>query len=256
METPKKILRKKLIIFDLDGTLTESKADLKSDMAAILKKLLAQKRVAIIGGGKYEQFQNQFLKRLKAPAEILKNLFIFPTNSTLFYKYERGGWRKIYGNGLPKSSRGKIFRAFKSAFRDIGYDHPEKVYGEVIEDRGSQITFSALGQKAPLRFKERWNKESDVRPKLMRALKKYLSDFQIRRGGLTSIDVTEKGIDKAYGVRQIKRQLGLPIKDMLFVGDALYPGGNDYAAKKTGIDCIQVSGPWETKKLIGRIISR
>jgi hypothetical protein len=46
----------------------------------------------------------------------------------------------------------------------------------------------------------------------------------------------------------------MPIKKMLFVGDALFPGGNDYAAKKTGIGCVRVYGPGDTEKLINELI--
>ena len=74
-------------------------------------------------------------------------------------------------------------------------------------------------------------------------MQKELPAFEVRRGGLTSIDVTQKGIDKAYGVRQIEKVLKIPIKEMVFIGDALYPGGNDAAAKKTGVQTIATKRP-------------
>jgi hypothetical protein len=75
-------------------------------------------------------------------------------------------------------------------------------------------------------------------------------------GGITTIDVTHKGIDKAYGIRQMEKYLKVKIKDMLFVGDAIYPHGNDYAAVKTGIDYIKVEGPSQTKKVIKEILKK
>jgi len=78
---------------------------------------------------------------------------------------------------------------------------------------------------------------------------------EVRTGGLTAIDVTQKGIDKAYGVRQIEKVLKIPIKDMVFIGDALYPGGNDAAAKKTGVQTIAVKGPADTIAIIKKILS-
>lgn len=135
-------------------------------------------------------------------------------------------------------------------FRDIGYAHPKKLYGEVIEDRASQITFSALGQKAPLEKKKEWNAKNDIRRKMQRALEKYLPDSEVRRGGLTSVDITKKGIDKAYGVAQIIKLLSISKKEVVYVGDALDRGGNDYAVKRARIDTVQVTGPEETKKFI------
>jgi hypothetical protein len=254
MEGMRSLSKKSLIVFDLDGTLTESKAPLKSDMARALAALLAHKKVAVIGGGSYEQFENQFVRRFQCPPALFKNLFLFPTTSTSFYRYQRRDWRQIYRKMLSAAEKKKIMRAFADAFAATGYINPKKLWGKVIEDRGSQITFSALGQKAPVNAKAAWNKKSDVRPVLMKIMQKELPTFEVRRGGLTSIDVTQKGIDKAYGVRQIEKVLKIPIKGMVFIGDALYPGGNDAAAKKTGVQTIAVKGPKDTITIIKKIL--
>jgi len=249
------LLEKSLIVFDLDGTLTESKAPLKPDMARALAALLAHKKVAIIGGGSYKQFKNQFVGHFKRPPALFENLFLFPTTSTSFYRYRRGGWKKVYRKVLSVAEKKKIMRAFAAAFTATGYIPPKKLWGKAIEDRGSQITFSALGQKAPVKAKAAWNKKSDVRPALMKIIQKALPQFEVRRGGLTSIDVTQKGIDKAYGVRQIEKVLKISIREMVFIGDALYPGGNDAAAKKTGVQTMAVKGPRDTIAIIKKILN-
>ena len=237
---------KDLIVFDLDGTLTPSKANMDAAMGRELVRLLGVKKVAIIGGGSYHQFREQFLRHFKCPTPLLKNLFLFPETSTAFYRY-RGGWREVYKRKFSAHEKKKIMRAFRDAFREIHYVPSPKTYGKVIEDRGSQITFSALGQdvvkilgpKRGIALKEKWHRENDIRLQLIRALKKRLPEFE-REGGITSVDVTRKGIDKAYGVREIKKVLKVPIARMLFIGDALYPGGNDEAAKRSGVQCIAV----------------
>ncbi|MBI4160192.1 HAD-IIB family hydrolase [Candidatus Wolfebacteria bacterium] len=241
---------KKVIIFDLDGTLTRSKADMTPETSVLLSRLLKQKRVAVIGGGRYELFKRQLIDQLNTDALQLKNLFLFPTNSTAFYRFENGGWRQVYTHSLTAGEKKKIFDAFEKTFQEANYTHPNDIYGEIIEDRGSQVAFSAHGQQAPLEVKEKWQKERDVRGQLMEILRKHLPEFEVRQGGLTSIDVTRRGINKSYGIQQIEKTLGVPIKDMVFVGDALFPGGNDYAAIKTGIDCLRVSGPQETNEFI------
>lgn len=246
--------KKSLIVFDLDGTLTESKAPLKPDMARALAELLEEKKVAIIGGGSYEQFKNQFIGHFQCSPALFKNLFLFPTTSTSFYRYRGRGWMKEYRKVLKPGEKKKIMRAFADAFAATEYVPPKKRWGMVIEDRGSQITFSALGQTAPVKAKAAWNKKNDVRPALVRVMQKELSKFEVRRGGLTSIDVTQKGIDKAYGIRQIEKVLKIPVKDMVFIGDALYPGGNDAAAKKTGVQTIAVKGPRDTITIIKKIL--
>ena len=247
---------KKLIIFDLDGTLTESKSDIDEEMAGLLEKLLKKKQIAVIGGAKYELFQQQLLSKLNAPNELLNNLFLFPTTATAFYKYNSSTWEEVYRDDLANEEKEKVFSAFEKTFQELKYKHPDKIYGKLIEDREAQITFSALGQEAPIDIKEKWNKENpDIRARMEEILQKYLPDMEAKVAGLTSIDVTRKGIDKAYGIRQMAKHLNVPIEDMLFVGDAFFPEGNDEAALKTGVLCFEVKGVEETKKLIRHLIS-
>src|SRR3989344_4880552 len=252
------IANKKIIIFDLDGTLTPSKSSMDEEMSDLLCGLLTKKKVAVIGGGAWKQFEEQFLKHLTCREELLSNLYLFPTTATRFRRYEGGRWVEVYADELTEVEREKIKIAFQTVFSEIGYRHPEKTYGELIEDRGTQISFSVFGQdivkelgEEGVRVKMEWNKAHDAtRQKVASALRNLIPEFEVRTGGLTTIDVTKKGIDKAYGIRQIEKLLGIPIDEMLFVGDALYPGGNDEAAKNAGVECVAVSGPEETKKLI------
>ena len=246
---------KELIVFDLDGTLTESKADMDEEMASLLGQLLQIKIVAVIGGGKYGQFQRQFLSKLSAPKELLGRLFLFPASATVFYAYDNNEWRKVYSWDLTEEEKRKIFLAFERTFKELNYKQPDKIFGELIEDRGTQITFSALGQEAPLDLKKKWKAErSDIKMKIAEILRKYLPDMDVASAGYTSIDVTHKGIDKEYGLRQIKKHSKISFEDMLFVGDALFPGGNDEAALNTGVLCFEVRGVEDTKNLIGFII--
>lgn len=256
--------RKKLIVFDLDGTLAPTKAAMDAGMGRLLGRLLAAKKVAVIGGGKYGLFRTQLLATLKCPKDLLKNIFLFPTTSTSFYRYQKG-WKNVYALKLSKRERDKIKKAFQDVFKEIRYVQPEKVYGKVIEDRGTQVTFSALGQevvtilgkKEGVRLKEKWKREhSDIKLKIAKMLAKRLPQFEVRAAGFTSVDVTRKGIDKAYGLRQIEKYLRIPIRDMLFVGDAIFPGGNDYAVVRTGVDYVKVKGPQEAKKIIRALLRK
>jgi HAD superfamily hydrolase (TIGR01484 family) len=260
----KKINQKKLVVFDLDGTLAPSKAAIDAEMDRLFTQLLMVKKVAVIGGGKYDLFKSQLITKLTASKPLLKNLFLFPTTSTAFYRYD-SGWKNVYRHELSKEERTKIKKAFKEVFKESGYIPPKKTYGKVLEDRGTQVTFSALGQeivamlgkKEGVRLKEKWkNENTPIKLKMAKMLAARLPKLEVHAAGFTSIDVTRKGIDKAYGMRQIEKYLRIPIKDMVFIGDALFPGGNDYAVKKTGVQAIPVSGPEETKKIIRAIIQK
>lgn len=245
---------KKAIIFDLDGTITKSKVRIDKEMSSLFCEILKHKKVLVIGGGNLSQFKSQFLNYLLCPRENLKNLFIAPTSGASMYKNKNGKWQKIYHYNLTKTEKKKIISFFEKILLDIKYPKPKKTYGKLIEDRGAQITFSALGQKAPLLAKEKWHKTSDMRRKLKKILEKYLPEFEVRLGGLTSIDITKKGINKSYGVRQFARIIRMPIKSMLYVGDALYEGGNDSVIRNIEIDTFQVNGPKDTKFFIKSLI--
>jgi len=130
-----------------------------------------------------------------------------------------------------------------------------QTWGEIIEDRGSQITFSALGQQAPLEEKKKWDPDFAKRQQMKTRLEQLIPEFSVRLGGTTSVDVTKPGIDKAYGIAKLRDTLGITIREMLFVGDALFPGGNDFPAKTAGVVSIQVRDPNESKRVIEAIIA-
>ncbi len=243
---------KKLVVFDLDGTLAQSKSSLDPEMAALINKLLGTVKVAVISGGKWSQFEKQVLSHL-ACDQRLKNLSLLPTCGTRFYKYDTK-WEQLYAEDFTGQQKEKIISSLKKAIAQAGLKS-EKVWGDVIEDRGSQITFSALGQEAPLNEKVKWDPDFVKRKKMKAILDTLIPEFSVRLGGATSVDVTKAGIDKAYGIRKLRDILGIAIEDMIFIGDALFPGGNDYPAEEAGVVSIRVRDPDETKGVIETIIA-
>ena len=243
---------KSLIIFDLDGTLAKSKSALEPEMARLFGKLLEVVKVAIISGGAWPQFEKQVLSHLPKD-DRLKNLSCLPTSGTRFLQYN-GEWKQLYAEDFSDDEKKKIIDALNKALDQSGF-RPKKHWGEIIEDRGSQITLSALGQDAPLDEKKTWDPDFAKRKKIKAILDPLLTECSVGLGGASSIDVTKPGVDKAYGIEKLKEVLGIPIKQMLFMGDALFPGGNDHPARKSGADCIPVRDPEETERVIQAIIA-
>ena len=243
---------KKLVIFDLDGTLAESKSSIDFEMQELLQKLLVIMKVAVISGGDWQQFKKQLLSKLSV-TDSFSNLFLLPTCGTKFYRYNKV-WSKLYSEDFTSTEKKKIIYSLNDVTKmfDLKID---RTYGDVIEDRGSQITFSALGQDAPLEIKKQWDPTFEKLNKIKTILDRLLPEFTIRLGGTTSIDVTKFGIDKAHGIIKLKEILGLDLKEMVFIGDALFPGGNDYPVKEIGVTSIQIKNPGETKKIIETIIA-
>lgn len=243
---------KQLVVFDLDGTLAESKSAMDDEMITFLDSLLAVTKVAIISGGDWPQFETQVLARGLAP-KGLPNLSLLPTSGTKFYTYKTS-WEKLYSEDLTEDEKNRIVTHLNSAVKTLGFS-PDKTWGDVIEDRGSQITFSALGQKAPLQKKVEWDADFSKRKEMQKLLEKSIPEFSVRLGGTTSVDVTKTGVDKAYGIGKLVKVLHIDKNEMMFMGDAVFPGGNDYAVKETGVSTIQVKDPNETKKVIEGIIT-
>jgi HAD superfamily hydrolase (TIGR01484 family) len=241
---------KKLIVFDLDGTLAESKSSVDSEMSELLHDLLGIVKVAVISGGDWPQFEKQLLSNLPDD-ERLANLSLLPTCGTKFFQYA-GDWKKIYSEDLTADEKTKIVGSLRQTLGVAGLN-VEKVWGEVIEDRGSQITFSALGQQAPLEEKNKWDSDFTKRKKIKAVLDTFIPEFSVRMGGATSIDVTKPGIDKAYGIGKLRDRLGVSLQEMIFIGDALFVGGNDFPVKEAGVVSISVRGPNETKPVAAAI---
>lgn len=243
---------KRLIAFDLDGTLAESKQAIEPDMAALLAGLLAKLPVAVISGGGWPQFEKQIVGQLPAGAK-LANLFIMPTTGTKLYRFG-GDWRAIYNESFAPSLRDTIVAALTDASRQAGLSD-ERTWGEQIEDRGSQVTYSGLGQGAPIDAKKAWDPDFAKRRKLQSILQARLPDLAINVGGSTSIDITPKGTDKASAMRKLAEHSGIATADMLFLGDAIYPGGNDNPVKEAGMDTIAVRDVAETMTAIAAVIA-
>jgi phosphomannomutase len=243
---------KRLIVFDLDGTLADSKASIDTEMASLLNSLLAIVQVAVISGGAWPQFEAQVLAHLRQD-DWLKNLSLLPTCGTKFYRYVRG-WEQLYSEDFTAAEKQTIIDSLQRAIASSQCE-VHRVWGEVIQDRESQVTFSALGQEAPLDEKKKWDPDFSKRKKIKAVLETLIPQFSVRLGGATSVDVTKQGIDKGYGIRKLRDILEIPIDQMIFIGDAVFPGGNDYPAKEAGAPSIEIKDPHETKRVIEAIVA-
>lgn len=253
---------KKLIAFDLDGTLAPSKSFLNDEMSTVLDRLLDHFQVCVISGGKFGQFETQLLKDLKTSPEKLLKLHLMPTCGTQYYIYDLPPqtWKQVYAENFSEPQKKKIISALNEGIDKLKL-RESKVYGETIEDRGSQITFSALGQDIVAELgdegvvlKERWDPDSKKKNALRDFVANLIPEFEVRVGGGTSIDITQPGIDKAYGMQKLMDMIEISKEDILFMGDRLQPGGNDYPVLEYGIDSIEVSDWKNTVQILNGIL--
>ncbi len=238
-------MAKKVLAFDLDGTLAVTKSPLTDRMGEILTKLLDNYDICIISGGGYEQFVLQVTNRLESSPIQLRRLHLMPTCGTRYYRYNETGreWDLQYAEDLKPAEKKAIFKALEEGAKELGY-WEKKPTGDIIEDRLSQVTFSALGQQASAADKHAWDPKGIKKAKLRDVVAAKLPGLEVRVGGTTSIDVTKANIDKAHGMRKLIDTLDVSRDEILFFGDQLQEGGNDYPVRAMGIDSIQVDG-WE-----------
>jgi len=245
----------RLVAFDLDDTLAPSKSALDPRMGELLVRLLEVVEVCVISGGQFGQFETQLVDNLPLDhPEALTRMHLMPTCGTQYYLFQDGGWRQQYAENLTPEQKEAALAAVESEARRLGYWEPDnvgvEVWGPVLEDRGSQITFSALGQAAPVGAKKAWDPTGEKKNALRAAVQQHLGDLEVRSGGSTSVDITRRGIDKAYGMRKLSQLTGIPFDEMLFVGDRLDPDGNDFPVIALGIPTRAVEGWEDTAALV------
>lgn len=239
---------KKLFVFDLDNTLTESKSAMTSSMAEVLNLLLTKAKVAIISGGDYPQFDQHVTPYI---IKEKQNMFYLPTTGTKFYEFQDGNFVKKYSYDLSDLERRQLKKLFSEISKNLGI---EKLFGEQIEDRGTQITFSALGQDAPSDLKKQWDPEQTKRKKIKDFLEKNTSGFYISINGGTSLNITKENMDKKFGMEKLRDILNLPFSEMIYFGDELDEHGNDYPIRSLDIDWIQVRDYLETENILRSIL--
>jgi phosphomannomutase len=242
------------ILFDLDNTLSERVAAPSAPMAKRLEELLKVLPVGLITAASYPRLEQMFLTAL-TPDSNLKNLYLLPDMGGLCYHFENE-WELLYENALSEAERAEVLAALDDGIETTRIVKDTPHFGDRIEMHEAQIIFTALGIDAPVAQKIAWDADGSKREVLKAFLEKRLPEFDVYIGGRTTIDITKKGFDKSYGVRRFAEHLQIDPKDMLYVGDELFPGGNDAPVIATGIQTKQVANPQETLDLIDELLAQ
>ena len=236
----------KIAIFDIDNTLTESRSAISPAMAGVLSDLIDRMPVALISGGSMADFERQVLLGIFHTKK--NNLYLLPTSGAEMRFWEGGMWKTAYSFPIHADKKEKLLTELSKA---VGVDRAE--IGRFVEDRGSQITYSGLGKDAPLSKKYAWDPRTEKRRVIIAKLSPRISGLTMRIGGSTSIDFTEEGVDKAFGVSKLLEHLKLSPQDAVFVGDAMGEGGNDAPVATLGVKSITTASPEVTREIVLRM---
>ncbi len=250
----------KIIAFDVDGTLTASKTLITESMANLIKKLLKQKMVIAIAGGSFHQLENQFLPPFLNDNSMLpyiKNFTLLPTSGSQRYEYDEINKKWILADKEPLDSglKEKVIKLLQEVIDNPIYEIPSNPTGNIIEDRDTQITLTPNGQQAPVEIKLLFDPDRKKREKIKAMLEPLLPEVDILINGTSSIDILPKGFNKAVGLIRFLDKAGFTKSDVIFVGDGLFPGGNDYSVFEAGFDTIAVKNSEETEAIIKNWVS-
>lgn len=262
---------KKVLAFDIDQTLNVAKTPIPDEIADLLIDCLNYFEICPISGQKFDQFCVQIVDRLVergATTSELRHLHLFVAQGTRYYRYgveriEKGPitierddngpydvkkWAQIYNYPLTEEQVDEITKALETAARELGYWEEDKVApgDEIIENRLSQVTFSALGQKAGTEEKYAWDPDCKKREKIVARAKELAPDYQYEIGGTTSINAFTPGMNKQFGMEHLMEELGVDKEEILYFGDMTQPGGNDYPVVEMGIETISVRSHEDT----------
>lgn len=243
----------RVMAFDLDGTLAVSRRPMSEGMTERFEALTSLIDVAVISGGSRALVTSQVLDVLGEGADRSR-LHVMPTSGTSYYRWHDGRWTAVYEHRLDERERRAARESIERRARQTGA-WSERAWGNRFEDRGGQFTYSALGQDAPIEWKQRWDPDGTRKRELAEAVARDLPSMTVRAAGLTSVDVSLGGIDKAYAVHALAERLGIGVECIVFVGDRMEPGGNDYPAAEAGATPIRVSCPEDTALLCDRFLA-
>lgn len=243
----------KAILFDLDDTLAVSKQPVTPHMAIQFMKLLTIMPVGIVSGAKPDQIKHQFVAGLPKEAN-LHNLYLFPEGAAECFAWNGNEFETKYSHVFSPDEAKEVISVLNQTLEETKIVAGETIYGDIVENRGGQITLSALGQIAPVEAKRPWDPDQSKRQMLRAKIAPLLPFCEVKIGGMTSVDISKKGIDKRLSVLWIKDMLGCDLSELIYVGDALFEGGNDAIIKETGVPTIQTKGPEETYEIIGRFL--
>ena len=219
---------KKVIGFDLDGTLTQHKSPLGAENRAVLERLSKKYRLLMLGAG--------------ACARIYKQMGGFPIeiigNYGMQHSVVENGHFRITEELTAEVDHAWVEQAVTSLRKRF---HLESFYGDNVEFHASGvITFPILGTKSPLELKLAYDPDRAKRRVMYPAVREVFHDFNVFIGGSSSFDITQGDFNKFHALQRFCETNGSDLSEALYVGDDFGEGGNDSSVKLGGVDCLEV----------------
>lgn len=244
----------KVVAFDVDGTLVEVGHDIPLKLGVLLQELVKVAQVAIISGRSLHEI-DKVLATMSLDENFKGNLFALPACGASLHAYDEG-WSEIYMHAMSEDEHQHIEGVLHEHALDSAHLSKEGLYMPRIINRGSAITLVAFDHELSPEEKRAWDPTREKREALKSIIEPLLPSHTVTIGGLGSLDITQKGVDKGYGVRELAKHLSIKEEEIIFVGDMLFPGGNDYPVTQTDARTISVTGPEDTIKFVEGLLGK
>ncbi len=213
----------KHFFFDLDNTLTPSKSLIEPAHVPILKKLCERADVTVVSG----HGEQDIRKHLRPELESMYHVLGQNGNRAV----TKDG-NVLWNHSLTKKQKEATLALIADIRRELNYKVKDE--NDIVEDRDSQIAFSLIGHHEDKAKKDAFDPDFAKRRAVLENLEqsgtlKKLNDagVEVRIGGTTNLDFFQFGKNKGYNVGVFIEKMGWKKDDCLYIGDALFPGGND-----------------------------
>lgn len=199
------------LFFDLDKTIAPSRQPIQPHMHELLSSL--EKDVVVVSG--------QLCEKIKWQSGEL----------TAFYLGQNGNHavdpdgKELWHTPLTEAEREEIMTHIAKLESDLP-EAPNPDYTP-IEDRGAQITFSPIGNTAPVELKQVYDPDASKRFAMLEKFPFESETIIAVIGGSTSIDYIPKERHKGTNVKKLIDRMGWNPNECVYYGDGLYSGGND-----------------------------
>lgn len=219
------------IFFDLDNTVTRSRSLLAPPMQEVLVRLLrAGFTLSVVSGARVEQAKKQ-----------LSNFPCFYLGQNGNHAHDGNTGRNLWQRTLTLGEKAEIIRHINSI--PLVWSVSDK--NDLIQDRGCQISYSLIGHNEVLEKKEAFDPDGLTRKSILEKFPLVSGTVEAKLGGTTCFDYNQKGKHKGYNIAEFVKRMNWDKKKCLYIGDALFPGGNDDSVVGV-IETQSVKNPDET----------
>lgn len=202
----------KHLFFDMDLTIAPARQLILPEMFDLLSSL--DRDLVIVSG--------QLLEKIKWQSNDLIAYYLGNNGNHANDPDNRDLWKNP---DLSDNNKEEIYAHIKKIVESLEHDLNHD--WNPIEDRGSQITFSPIGNTAPIEHKKLYDPDRKKRESFLENFPLNSDEIMVKIGGSTSFDYIHKDRHKGANVSKLIEHLGWDKGDCVYFGDGLYPGGND-----------------------------